>query len=274
MTFELEKADSQEFARWWVVYRNANEDFSQSFKEQYQDVIDVPFCHWLLLDGQRVGGLIRVGINIGDFFLISPFTDAYSALKAVLPADGKLVAQGILSEHVEAFQLLGFQIKESRRWMLRPTQAYDVSFEFQRMTPQVEHTDAIAQLMFDAFDGTVGQYGMRDVEAHRNSVENYFETIETDDIFHRGSSALFDGDKMVGACLVQQFKTIGTIRFVVTHPDYQRRGIARRLMQYGINTIKADYDYVGLAVTIGSPAQGLYRSMGFVSGVMMHTLTR
>lgn len=274
MEFTVEKADSQEFAHWWVVYRDANEDFSQSFSEQYQDIKDVPFCHWILSDGQRVGGLIMVGNNIGDFFLIPPFNDSYSALKAILPADGKLVAQGILSEHVEALQLLGFEVKESRRWMLRPTQAYDVSFDLQQSRPQAEQADTIAQLMFDAFSGTVGGYGARDVEAHRKSVDSYFENVETDSVFYHASSLLFDGEKMVGACLVEPYKTIGSIRFVVTHPDYQRRGIARRLMQHGINIIKDEVDYVGLAVTIGSPAQGLYRSMGFLSGVVMYTMVR
>jgi len=274
LAFTVEKADSQEFAHWWVVYRDANEDFSQSFSEQFQDIKDVPFCHWILSDGQRVGGLIMVGNNIGDFFLIPPFNDAYSALKAILPPDGKLVAQGILSEHVEAFQHLGFEVKESRRWMLRPTQAYDVSFDLQQVRPQAEQADVIAQLMFGAFKDTVGEYGARDVDAHRKSVDNYFEKMTPDDTFHQASSLLFDGKKLVGACLVESYKTIGSIRFVVTHPDYQRRGIARRLMHHAINTIQDEVDYVGLAVTIGSPAQGLYRSMGFLSGVVMVTLVR
>ena len=81
MIFTLEQADSAEFARWWVVYRRTNEDFSQSFAAQYHNVDDVPYCQWIMQDGQRVGGLIMVGQNVGDFFLIPPFQDAYAALK-------------------------------------------------------------------------------------------------------------------------------------------------------------------------------------------------
>lgn len=272
--YTLEVADSQEFARWWVVYRNANEDFSQSFAEQYQDIVDVPFCHWIQNDGKRVGGLIRVGHNVGDFFLISPFTDAYAALRAVLPVDEPLVAQGITSDHVHAFQMLGFQITESRCWMLRPTQAYDVHFDFTRTAPQADQTDTIAQLMVAAFSGGVGQYGARDVEAHRKSVVNYFESITPADKFHQASSVLYDSDRIVAACLIQRYKSLPTIRFVVVHPDYQRRGLARQLMQYGIDTMREDYDFVSLAVTIGNPAQGLYHRMGFMTGHVMHTLKR
>lgn len=271
----IEKADSQEFARWWAVYRNSNEDFSQSFSEKYADIADVPFCHWILADGERVGGVIMVGNNIGDFFLIPPFTDANRVLKAILPDAEKLVARNINSAHCSAFQMLGFQIKESRRWMIRPTQAYpDVSFTFARSIPQVEQTDAIAELMYKAFHGGVGEYGLRDVEAHRNSVTNYFEVIENAPLCHQASSVLFDDDRMIAACLVQPYKSSATIRFVVTDPEYQKRGLAKRLMHYAMDTIKDEYDYISLAVTVDNPAHGLYYAMGFQPADTVHTLVR
>lgn len=273
MPFTLEKADSQEFARWWAVYRNANEDFSQSFAEQYEEIATVPYCHWIMSGDKRVGGLIHVPNNIGDFFLIHPFDDAFTALKAILP-DGKLHARNILDAHVEAFQMLGFTFEESRRWMLRPTQAFNIHFDLRREPPDSSQSNAIAELMFAAFLGGVGQYGARDVETHRKSVENYFETVKSGEICHQASSALFDGERMVAACLVQPYKSLASIRFVITHPEYQRRGLARRLMGYAIDTIKDDFDFVALAVTMGNPAQGLYSEMGFLPGHVMHTLVR
>ena len=274
MTFTLEKADSKEFARWWVVYRNANEDFSQSFTEQYKEIADVPFCHWIMADGRRIGGIITVSKNVGDFFLIPPFTDAYSALKAILTNEISN-ARSILPEHVPAFQSLGFVVKESRRWMLRPIQTYDdVSFDFLRSSPQAKQTDTIAELMYRAFHGGVGQYGQREVDAHRHSVEDYFNTIKTGDSCHQASSVLYDGDKMIAACLVQPYNTFATVRFVITHPDYQRRGLAKHLIQHASNTLKDDYEYLGLAVTMGNPAQSLYYDMGFLPGVVTYTLAR
>ena len=274
MDFTLEKADSQEFARWWAVYRNVNEDFSQGFAEQYSEIEHVPYCHWILLDGQRVGGMIMVSNNVGDFFLIPPFQDAYRALKAILPSDTPLHARNMLSDHVRAFQRLGFQIEESRCWMLRPTQAVDVAFELPPVPVDVAHTDALAELMLAAFQGGAGGYGQRDVGAHRQSVENYFESVSPDDVCYQASSVVFDGDQMVAACLVQPYKSLASIRFVVTHPDYQQRGIARRLIQYSMNAIHDQYAYVTLAVTVGNPAEGLYDSMGFVAGAVTHTLLR
>lgn len=275
MTFILQQADSQEFARWWVVYRNANEDFSQGFAERYQDIINVPYCHWILKDNIRIGGCVSVGENIGDFFLIPPFQDVTSALKAILPTDGRLVAQGILSEHVEAFEQVGFETKESRCWMLRPTQIFDNnSLKYDRTSPQPTQIDTIADLMLNAFQGGVGQYGRRDVDAHRQSIESYFKNITLGDRCHQASSIVFDGEQMIAICLIQPYKSLVTIRFVVVHPDYQRQGIAKQLIQYGINIIQDDYNYVGLAVTIGNPARDLYHKMGFVQGVATHVLVR
>ena len=274
MHYTLEQADSKEFARWWVIYRNANEDFSQSFAERYADIENVPYCHWIMLDGQRVGGLIKVPNNIGDFFLIPPHADAYSVLKAILLDEAPLNAREVLPEHLPVFQRLGFQIRESRRWMIRPIQTYDVEFEFTRTSPETSETDTIAQLMFATFHGGVGQYGQRDVDAHRKSVEDYFEKIEFGDVCHQASSVLYDGETMIAACLVQPHRAFATIRFVVTHPDYRRRGLAKRLMQYASNVVKSEYDYLALAVTVGNPAQSLYYDMGFVPGIVTHTLVR
>lgn len=275
MSFTLEKADSQEFARWWVVYRNTNEDFSQSFSEQYDELASVPFCNWIMQGDKRVGGIIMAGHDVGDFFLIPPFMNAYAALRDVLRSTDILNARNILSEHVHSLQMLGFQVEESRRWMLRPTQPYpNIPFEFERTVPQAEHAADLAALMYAAFHGGVGQYGKRDVEAHQKSVDNYFENTTPDSRYHQASSVLFDGEKMIAACLIQPYKSWVSIRFVVTHPDYQGRGLARQLIHYGIHTVHEVHDFVGLAVTIGNPAESLYHNMGFVSGAATYTLAR
>lgn len=274
MTYSLAKADSKEFARWWVVYRNANEDFSQSFAEQARDIVDVPYCHWVLAEGQRVGGLITVANNIGDFFLIHPFTDAESVLSDVLPGDKPFYARGILTEHVPAFEKQGFNIMESRRWMLRPTQPHTVTLNYPRTSPESAQAGGIADLMYAAFHGGVGQYGRRDVDAHRASVDDYFETVESADVCQRASSLLHDGERLIAACLVQPYKSFATIRFVVTHPAYQRQGLARGLIDHAIDTVKDDYGHITLAVTVGNPAEQLYDTMGFMPGVILHTLGR
>ncbi|MBV7336402.1 hypothetical protein KFU94_50860 [Chloroflexi bacterium TSY] len=83
--FSLHRASNVAFVKAWVVYRRVNEDFTQSFAEQYSDLKDVPFCFWICQDGRKVGGVVMLPNNIGDFFLIPPFTDAFAVLQAILP---------------------------------------------------------------------------------------------------------------------------------------------------------------------------------------------
>lgn len=275
MTYTLQQADSKIFARWWAAYRNTNEDFSQGFAEQYQEIEEVPYCYWIMDGEQRVGGLIRVPHAIGDFFLIPPVVDAVAVLGDVLPEDAPLQARSILTEHVSAFQLLGFQLEESRHWMVRPTQTFETNpFAYQHLQPQPTQTDAIAQLMSAAFAGGAGQYGSRSTEEHRKSVADYFANIETDDVCYQASAVLLAGEQLIAACLVQPYKSLASIRFVVVHPAYQRQGIARQLMQYALHTVHPQHEYMALAVTVGNPAALLYHKMGFVAAPVTHTLLR
>lgn len=273
LIYTLQKADSKEFAQWWAVYR-PNEDFSQNHAEQYSDIVDVPFCYWILADDTRIGGMICVKNRVGDLFIIPPFDDVNGALKAILP-DGRMMASSILTEHISAFESLGFTLMESRQWMMRSTQAYDdVSFDFRRESPQPDQIHMIAESMHIAFRGGVGEYGERDVIGFTHSVNNFFDTIELGDKCHQASSVLWDADKMIAVCLLQPYKSHVAVRFVVTHPDYRGQGIARRLMEYGMNCVREDYPTVVLAVTEGNPAQHLYEKMGLTSAPATHTLIR
>lgn len=273
MTFSLAKADSLEWAKWWAAYRNTNEDFSQGFVEQYDELTSVPFCYWILNYEQRVGGLITLNNRVGDVFFIPPFEGYAEALRAVLP-DEVNASGNILEAHVPAFENLGFTVSEARHWMIRSTQAYDVQLPYTLAYPESAHIVALAELFNAAFAGGVGSYGRRDVDAHRNSITNFFEQIEDKPLFQSASTILFDGDAMIASCLMQPYKSFATVRFVVTHPDYQGQGIGRKLMEYGINHINDEYDYVTLAVTIDNPAAQLYRKMGFASAPTIYSLTR
>lgn len=273
MPFKLQKADSEEWARWWVVYRNTNEDYSQSFEEQYNELTSVPFCYWILQDEQRVGGLITVKNQVGDVFFIPPFENHTSALQAIMP-EGVDHASSILKAHVAAFEQIGFTVSEARHWMLRPTQAFDVHFNYQTSHPVSNHISDLAELFYAAFHGGIGSYGQRDVDTHRASITDYFEQVADDTLCQNASLALYDGDKLIAACLVQQYKSHPTIRFVVTHPDYQGQGIGQKLMQYAINILKDEFSFITLAVTVGNPAADLYRRMGFVAAPTIYSLQK
>lgn len=273
MIITLEKADNQEFGQWWAAYRTVNEDFSEHFTDRYQDFLDLPYCHWIMQDDTRIGGAISVGNNLGDLFLIPPFEDIDAVLTALIPQIGAFNARNIIAAHVPAFQRIGFDIKEARCWMIRPTQAYsDIEFAYKRTEPTQEDASALADLMFAAFQGGVGRYGLRTVTDHRKSIDNYLETIATDLVSQRAASLLWDGDHLVAACLVQPHHTHGTIRFVITHPEYQRQGLAKQMIHHAIDGYRDTYAYMTLAVTVGNPSQALYHQMGFVAAPVVYEL--
>lgn len=271
----LEKADSAEFARWWVVYRNTNEDFSQSLAEQNAHIEGIPVCYWILRDGQRVGGTVQVGQRLGDVFFVPTYHDTYVALKSIVRDFDITSAEGIVAAHVPHLQKLGFTIKEARHWMLRPTQKFDIALDdFRREPADPSQADDLAALMLAAFSGGVGAFGTRKLDDHAMSIADYFQKTSKDALWREASSVLFDGEKMIAACLLQPYKSLPTLRFVMTHPDYQGRGLGRRLMQFGIDAIHHQHDFVTLAVTVGNPAAGLYGEMGFVAGPAIYHLAR
>lgn len=52
--------------------------------------------------------------HVGDFFLIPPYPDVEAVLKSILSKEDRIIASNILSDHVPAFEALGFQVEESR----------------------------------------------------------------------------------------------------------------------------------------------------------------
>ena len=46
------------------------------------------------------------------------------------------------------------------------------------------------------------------------------------------------------------------------------------MIQYAVNELRADFEYVTLAVTVGNPAVTLYRRLGFVAADTIYTMSR
>lgn len=150
-----------------------------------------------LYEGRAEGGQVTAG---------TPYVVGEAGPELFVPH----TSGSIVPNHVPAFQRIGFDIKEARCWMIRPTQAYsDIEFAYKRTEPTQEDASALADLMFAAFQGGVGRYGLRTVTDHRKSIDNYLETIATDLVSQRAASLLWDGDHLVAACLVQPHHTHG-----------------------------------------------------------------
>ena len=278
--YRLTRAQTEEFSKWWVVYRDVNEDFAQSFAETQKDLEGVPFCFWVELDHTRVAGVVMLPNGIGDFFLIPPESDAEKLLSIIMPLlevwsdeQKPIGAQAIPAQYQNAFQAHGFVLQESRHWMIRPTAKIDVKLasEWQMKPLAPQSADEIAKLLEDAFKGGVGQYGRRDFAAHLASVEQFFENYDVDSPCGRASGAVYEQatSKLAAVNMVDLHKGLPTIRFVAVSPEFQRRGLATQLINHAINMVEPTYNWIKLAVTVDNSAVATYQKIGFIpSGIL------
>jgi len=81
------------------------------------------------------------------------------------------------------------------------------------------------------------------------------------------SRVLLAGDGTVAGYLAAaDMGRLGFIMDIAVHPAHQRRGLARRLIEYCLAAYQTQgFEAVGLAVTALNPARRLYERMGFVT---------
>lgn len=130
----------------------------------------------------------------------------------------------------------------------------------------VRHEDAaaLAALMLDAYRGTVDDGG----EGPEESLAEVRKLLSGGyGTFDFGCSELVEREgRVIAATLVTEYENEPLIAFSLTHPDWQRRGLARAGLVRAMRALQDDCRvHVNLAVTAtNTPARRLYESLGFV----------
>jgi ribosomal protein S18 acetylase RimI-like enzyme len=134
----------------------------------------------------------------------------------------------------------------------------------------------MARLLKDAFEGSAGQYGQRNLEAHMSSTESFLKNYDIESLCGQASALIYEKatGTMVALCMVELHKNLPAIRFVAVAPDYQKRGLATHLLKRATEILESKYNWVKLAVTVTNPAVNLYRRLGFISGDALHELSK
>jgi ribosomal protein S18 acetylase RimI-like enzyme len=125
------------------------------------------------------------------------------------------------------------------------------------------HSDALAELMLAAYRGTIDDAG-ETIEDAKTEVRRLFDgTYGAFDF--SASEAVVHDDILISATLVTHYDGAPLIAFSMTHPDWQRRGLARAGLRRAMGRLRAaGATQVRLAVTAGNaPAELLYESLGF-----------
>jgi len=137
----------------------------------------------------------------------------------------------------------------------------------------VHDTDVeeLAILLYASFRGTLENEG----ETFRDALAEIEKTFSgAYGRFLPECSVVIEEDEfLASACLISWFAIhqAPLVVFSMTRPDFQRRGMARFLLQTSINTLR-DRGYRRLTLVVterNKPALALYRALGFhrVSGV-------
>lgn len=278
--FALEKAPWQDFTPWWtlyVVFQN-NVWFRQSYDMALSVLQDAEICYWVKKDGNRIGGVLIEPNYMNCLFLVPPFCEEYGKVVVLLRnlllswADNTkdIVVGGCKPGEVSYYQRAGFRARESRRCMIRPTEAFAINWCEDYVVAQLskEYRLELAELFYVAFHGGSGAQGAQELDAHIKNVEFYVKHFGDDEILKKASTMIYDktSNKLIGACLISLWEQWPLIYDVAVHPKYQGRGLASQMIKQALTVLKEQYPVIRLFVTLGNDAELLYHRLGFLSG--------
>lgn len=158
---------------------------------------------------------------------------------------------------------------QTRLTMVRSTEHFSDAAVFSDVTKLikvVEHSEgeALGKLFYLAYHGTVDDEGGSQDDAITEAVETL--AGKYGDLIQNASFIAFDDSVAVCATVVTAYKPLGTLlAFCVTHPNYQRRGLAKFLLRKSIDVLhESGITQLRLVVTeANASAVKLYESLGF-----------
>jgi GNAT superfamily N-acetyltransferase len=280
--FELMKADVRDFAIHYTTYRE-NIFFRQSWDRRISIFDEDASCYWIFHCDRRVGGVCIEPNLLSSLFLEPPYEDVRAVLIQLKERLIKIsdpikptYAYGILPYQNEHFLRLGFIPTESRRVMIRPTERFDshqLGEGLTVTTPIPEQIEQMADLLFQCYScrDRLGYPGDNTIEQHKSALEYYF-THNNQEIMRNASSVVYDSHRnAVAVCLISIWEDWPLISNVAVLPQYRGKRIATHLINRALTELKDKYDVLRLFVTLGNPAETLYKKLGFYPGLEQTT---
>ena len=289
--YALQSAPEREFGINYAVYRNVNPDF-ENFLEYGSDLEGLNYCFWVLKLREKIGGIIIRPNHIEGLFTKLPFIGGYEVLKAVLPLlfswsdrSKEIEACDVVPYELELYQRLGFRIQRGRRCYIRPTEIFEVSWEddYELVTPQMKHLADLATLFHAAYSisyrGGLGELGTQSLEEWVSRTERRLKPENVPEICHRASTLIYETKtkQLIGSCIVRLGRCITQppvpkVVDIAVHPEYQRKGLATRMLKKALSVLKSEYSTLRFGVAAGNSAESFYHNLGFIPGVVAYTL--
>lgn len=98
------------------------------------------------------------------------------------------------------------------------------------------------------------------------SVDIFFNHIKAMNIPMEWSSIIYHKptNKMIAACTVGLVNGLPYIMDLVVHPNFQRKGLAKKMTMSLLDLINNKYEAVRLCVNTNNDAELFYKKMGFI----------
>lgn len=280
--FSLERAEHKEFAKYYAIYMNIDIGFKASYEQKSSVVSEDDSCYWVKKDHIRVGGVFLEPNFIECLFTIPPYQELYKileVLKKVLLAWSdkikEIKASVVDPSQVDYYQRLGFRIADMGRWMVRPTESYDIDWEeqYEVRTPSAEDTESLGALFFHAFKNDVGRVKYS-LEERTSFVKYYFDHNSQDELLLNASTVVFDkgSNELIAACLVSEYNGWPLIYDIAVKSSYRGKGLSSAMLKQAISTSGQRYPAIRLYVQCGNEAEAVYHKLGFLAGVKLTDL--
>lgn len=286
----LENADPKEFSIYESVYGDTiyNRFAVRDWEFRLKVSIDNPFAkeeslYWIKCGGNRIGGVLIEPNVISRLFIIPPFADMFEILKLLKKLliewsdnSKNIYAYQISMEQASYFEMLGFWGDKSRRWMMRPTEDFEVVWDDNLLikTPEKINAKEISRLIYESFSDNIDNYYFKKENGHAETfedcvdlVEEYFESIDKN-ILMEASTLIYDKkeNKLIGVCLISWVEGWPLVDTIGVDESYRGKHLASSMLKKALSVLNPEYEVLRLFVTVGNAAQSIYYKLGFVSG--------
>jgi ribosomal protein S18 acetylase RimI-like enzyme len=278
--FSFEKADKELFAVYNTIYSDTDIEMWNDWNMRLKDTMWSDDAYFVLKNGERVGGAIISNGYIANPYLIPPYCDKVEFFMQLhkfafkITDTGEIQTSGMLADDLPIMLSIGYRVKRSRRGMIRPTDMFESSaIDYMIKTPDLSEAGAIASVFHEAYLGGIHYevFGSPTVEEITEDALKYIEMYINNKSIEQ-CCIIYDNDKPVAAALIgcdpsvpNNFTGISDIGVI---PEYRNRGLAEYMIKRALTFahIKNKSQAMRLFVTLGNPAEVLYRKLGFLPG--------
>ncbi|HCQ89062.1 MULTISPECIES: GNAT family N-acetyltransferase [unclassified Clostridium] len=281
--YELQRAEQESFSKYYATYyglQKANGWFKKNYDIMRSIIDEEDECFWILKGGRKIGGALIKPNFIEGVFLIPPYSDEYEVLKKLKEIlvywsdfDKPIEASTVDSSQVELYEKLGFIKVESGRWMIRPTEVFNINWEddYYVRSPKREDELKMGKLLHEAFQNNEGLNFNYSVDEYTKWVKEYFDSNLDVELLNRASTLVYDKatKELVGVCYISMWQEWPLVSQIAVKPSYAGKGIGTKMLKSALTVLNEEYPVIRLYVHVGNKAEELYHNLGFLKGFQL-----